>query len=155
MYLCVHACTVYRYRCVSCVSDARAARGAGDKNRIAFLFLGTLRLTPGFFESSFGCTVSHLPLPLSSLRPRARGRWGPACARLPGSMSSSRKPARRANPSQPQEKPYKFKARPAPKNNIKSSFALLKEIVDTPVIANLAQVESGFRVSCTAPRVSP
>jgi hypothetical protein len=70
-------------------------------------------------------------------------------------MSSSRKPARRANPSQPQEKPYKFKARPAPKNNIKSSFALLKEIVDTPVIANLAQVESGFRVSCTAPRVSP
>jgi hypothetical protein len=102
-------------------------------------------------EQSAPCDIARRRAPLATVislqqqpRPRPRGLL-PA---LPRSMSSSsRKPSRRSNPSQPQEKPYQFKARPAPKNNVKSSFAVLKDIVDTPVSASLAQVESGFRVS--------
>jgi hypothetical protein len=43
-------------------------------------------------------------------------------------------------------KPKRFKARPAPRGNPTSSFSVLKRIVDAPIAADLAQVESGFRV---------
>ena len=61
-------------------------------------------------------------------------------------MSSSRRRSRSRGGAKPKPKPYKFKARPAPKTNVKSSFSELKRIVDMPLAAGLAQVESGFRV---------